>query len=198
MISIRNIKPISALVALLVLAALPAQVLADDELCDHQPIVEFFVPGISGQGTLCQSEEGVRGQLRAAGLAEGEAYTVWWVYIDRPDLCVPDETAPPGFECDFSFFLNDGDPLGVIGRLDSAVAPENGRVVFRDTIRGMRMTSGAIMMLFINAHGPASEDGRALARQLLTPEDPFFGTPHLGIDGGNIALPAAFSFHVVP
>lgn len=198
MISIRCASPIYAFIALLAFVGLPGDLLAEEEVCDHQPIAEFFVPGITGQGTLCQSPEGVRGQLRARGLTPGDAYTIWWIYIDRPDLCVPDFTAPPGFECDFSFFQNDGDPLAVIGRMDSGIAPENGRMVFRDTIAGMQMSSGAIMMLFINAHGSASEDGRALARQLLTPEDPFFGTPHHGIDGGNLALPAALSFHVVP
>lgn len=38
--------------------------------------------------------------------------------------------------------------------------------------------------MLIFGHGPAKTgDGRELARQLLTPEDPDSGAPHLGIDG---------------
>ena len=184
------------LILLLLLCFVFENALADAS-CDKQPVLDLAGLGIGGQALLCQTPGGMKGHVKANGLQPGEAYTVWWIYIDDPSQCIPDDQAPPGQECDYSFFFNDGDPLAVIGRFDSGVAPESGKLHFKDGLSNLVASSGSMVWLFIMAHGEAAQDGRALARQLLTPEDPIFGAPHMGIDGGFVAVPAASSFHVV-
>ncbi len=165
--------------------------------CDEEPVLDLASLGIGGTASLCQTPGGLKAHLRATGLMPGEAYTVWWIYIDDPTQCVPDPDVPPEFACDYSFFFNDGDPLAVLGRFDSGVAPGSGKLHFKDALNGLQASQGAMVWLFIMAHGAAAEDGRARARQLLTPEDPIFGVPHLGIIGGELAVPAASSFHTI-
>jgi hypothetical protein len=159
--------------------------------CDNQPIFDFGL-GISGSATMCVTPGGLKAQMRAQGLVPGDAYTVWWIYIDDPSQCVLVDDS-----CDYSFFFNNGDPLAAFGRMSSGIANEDGELHFGDKVNGMRASSGSEVWLLIMHHGPAAENGRALARQLLTPEDPIFGAPHLGIFGGELATPAAATFHVI-
>jgi len=52
----------------------------------------------------------------------------------------------------------------------------------------------------VNGHGEADfSDGRKLARQLMTPEDPDLGAPHLGnhVDGPSFTI-AAFGAAPTP
>ena len=171
--------------------------LADAE-CDEQPLLDLTGGGVGGVALLCDTPVGVKAHVRANALVPGNAYTVWWIYIDDPSQCEPDFSAPPGYECDYSFLFNDGDPLAAVGRFDSGIAPDSGMIHFKSTVPGMHQSSGSMTWLLINDHGPAStDDGRALARQLLTPEDAIFGAPHLGIVGGAQSVPVAFSIHVV-
>lgn len=166
--------------------------------CDKQGIVDLAGLGIGGTATLCNSNAGLKAHVRAEGLMPGEAYTVWWIYVDNPSACA-NYVGPPGFECEGEFFINQGDPLSVLGRLGSGVAPGNGKIHFKDEVKGLQASSGSVVWLFIMAHGEASDDGRERARQLLTPEDAFFGAPHLGIalPGAVVAIPAASSFHAI-
>jgi len=168
--------------------------LADN--CNVQPVVDLTGGTIGGTAEICQTPGGLKAHLKATGLTAGDAYTVWWIYIDDPSQCDPDPEAPPGFECDYSFFFNDGDPLGVLGRFDSGIAPGSGKIHFKDHVNDMHVSGNSMIWLIINAHGEGAAGGRALARQLLTPEDAIFGAPHLGIDGGIQAIPAAGSFHL--
>lgn len=181
----------------LLLAGLWTNIALGDADCDEQPILDLAGAGVGGMAQICDTPVGLKAHFRANGLAPGEAYTVWWIYIDDPSQCVPDPSAPPGYECDYSFLLNDGDPLAAVGRFDSGIAPENGMIHFKSDVPGMHASSGSMTWLVLNAHGPAATaDGRALARQLLTPEDAFYGAPHLGIVGGALSVPTAFSIHV--
>ena len=154
---------------------------------------------------LCIDAQGVRARLHAKGLEHGDAYTIWFFYWDDPSQCAtpgqcaPGDGAPPG-QCEGPLDLRGFNPLVVLGRLDSAVAPRNGEVNFAGRVRGLRLSSGSQVWLFIAAHGEAhASDNRARARQLLTPEDPFLGAPLLGncVDGSK-SVPAAIAIFNIP
>jgi hypothetical protein len=40
--------------------------------------------GVGGSAALCVSDAGVRASIATSNLAAGNAYTVWFVYFDRP------------------------------------------------------------------------------------------------------------------
>lgn len=187
----------------------------DNRYCDTEPLTNLWEPNIagntlSGKGQVCVTPQGLRGNMRVRGLTAGNAYTVWWVYIDRPDQCVPFWLSPPdvpfpepvGYAgaCSFvDFFTFDPaagilDPLVVFGRMDSAVPSRRGIIRFSGTVRGMKPSPGSQVWMLAFGHGPADmTDGRQLARQLLTPEDPLSGIPHVGIEGRPFGYPS----HVV-
>ena len=160
--------------------------------CDTQPVAALLEPDLNGKATFCVYPGGLRAKIRVKQLNEGDAYTVWWVYFDDPSLCaVPNACA----EVDFG----GANPLGVFGRMDSAVAPASGHVKFSGKVRGMLPSSGSQVWLLVFGHGAADvADGRHLARQLLTPEDPAAGAPHLGIVGGPLGSPAAIAVFNLP
>lgn len=141
--------------------------------------IPFVETEATGSATLCLRPRGLKGHLRLKGLIPGNAYTVWWVYIDDPSSC----SGGPGV-CGVPDFFGDK-PLAVMGRFSSGVAPRRGRLGFWGSLNGLEPTSGSQVWFFTWGHGAASDDGAALARQLLTPEDPNAGIPHLGnaVDG---------------
>jgi len=62
----------------------------------------------------------------------------------------------------------------------------------------MKPSSGSQIWLLMFGHGAADfSDGRHLARQLLTPEDPLAGAPYLGIVGGPTGFPVAITVHII-
>ena len=161
--------------------------------CDTEPVVTLLESTeLSGHGTVCATWRGLRSNMWVRGLTPGFAYTVWWVYIDDTDLCQgpiapfePEGYAGPCGFADFFDFVNvPANPLVVFGRMDSAIPRHHGWTRFSGDVRGMKPSEGSQVWMLIFGHGPAkTEDGRELARQLLTPEDPDSGAPHLGIDG---------------
>jgi hypothetical protein len=173
---------------------------ADDSGCDHQPAMGSFAgPTVSGTGKLCVLPSGLAGQVKLANLDPGAAYTVWWTYLDDPSLCKGDSSGTGGESltggvsgCELADFEGDK-PLGIFGRMASAVAPRTGRLNLRGSLGGMQPSPGSEVWLWLFNHGPAAfGDGDALARQLLTPEDPNAGSPHLGnVVDGQLAGPAA-------
>jgi len=182
--------------------------------CDSQQITSFWEEDIAGspirgRGTVCVTPFGLWSTMSARGLTPGNAYTVWWVYIDRPEQCAgqplpspevipfPEPTAYAG-QCGLAdFFTQDAsgeflNPLAVFGRMDSVIARSGYRTRFAGDFRDFKPRPGSQVWLFIFGHGPANSlDHRALARQLLTPEDPGAGSPHLGIEGRPFGYPAA-------
>lgn len=196
--------------------------------CDHAPVQNFWedvVGGneLSGRGVMCSTPWNTVAELRVRGLTPGNAYTVWWVYIDRPDLCanfpLTPEVAPiPADEpvgyadgCGLAdFFTPDPvavdeqgnpilNPLVVFGRMDEIVPWDQRRVIFKDDLSGFSPSPGSQIWLFVVGHGPADDaDSRHRARQLLTPEDPMSGTPHVGISGQPNGYPAAVAVFRVP
>ncbi len=190
--------------------------------CDQEAVTSYWEQDITGQaikgrGGLCTTPFGMFSSLRLSGLTPGNAYTVWWVYIDKPHDCVgfpltPDNSdvpfpEPAGYagSCGLAdFFTVDpsGDflnPLVVYGRMDGVVAHSKRRTWFSGDVRSFTPDSGSQVWMFVFGHGPADEsDKRQLARQLLTPEDPLSGVPHLGIEGRPFGYPAAVAVFDIP
>ena len=173
---------------------------ADSDGCDHQAAVGSFLgPTVAGTGKLCVLPGGLKGQIKVRNLDPGVAYTVWWTYLDDPSLCTGDSSGTGGASltggvsgCELGDFEGDK-PLGIFGRMASGVAPRSGKLNLRGELGGMQPSSGSEVWLWLFWHGAAaSGDGEALARQLLTPEDPNAGAPHLGnVVDGQRGFPAA-------
>ncbi len=160
--------------------------------CDNQDIVDFGA-GLSGSATMCVLPDGLRAQFRVKGLIPGDAYTIWWVYFDDPSMC-----HNPG-ECGADEDFGGDDPAAVFGRYGSLVANRNGNANLGDSLNGMMPSSGSQLILLMLSHGQANyADAKHMARQLLTPEDPAAGAPHLGniIDGAGF-VPVGATFHVI-
>lgn len=176
---------IGILVLALTLASLPANATNGSASCSRSNLNALEEPA-EGDAKLCIREHSLRATIRAKNLSPGHAYTVWWVYFDDPSHC-----AVP-YECGLIDFSG-ANPQGVFGRMDSAISPRRGAIRFNGNWRGMQPSNGAQIWFLIFGHGPVDyADGRHLARQLLTPEDPNAGAPHLGnfIDG-SLGFPAA-------
>jgi hypothetical protein len=164
---------------------------ADDD-CDKESIIPIGT-AIQGNAILCVDAKGVRGKVQARALTPGDAYTIWFIYFDDPSQCfTPGQCGDPDFA--------GPDPLGVFGRFDSAVGPDNGKVDFSGQVRGLHLSSGSQVWLVVFGHGPANtSDNRHLARQLLTPEDPAAGAPHLGnVVDGLRGAPVAIAIFNIP
>jgi hypothetical protein len=187
--------PVGVLVLLLslgLLSFLPDAAAGADDGCKNASTMALGATPIQGDAFLCIDPQGVHVSQHAKALTPGYAYTIWFFYFDDPSQCetpgqcvpIPD-VAPPG-QCEGPLDLRDFNPVGVVGRLDSAVAPRNGNLDFSGRVRGLHLSRGSLVSIVIAEHGPANaSDNRALARQLLTPEDPFIGAPQLGncVDG---------------
>jgi hypothetical protein len=184
---------------------LPDAVAGDDHGCKKESIVALGDTPIQGDAFLCIDATGVRARLHAKGLEYGDAYTIWFFYIDDPSQCAtpgqcaPGDAAPPG-QCEGPLDLRGFNPVEVIGRLDSAVAPHSGKVTFAGRVGGLRLSSGSQVLLFIAGHGRANaSDNLARARQLLAPEDPALGAPQLGncVDGAR-SVSAGIAIFTIP
>lgn len=211
----KAITGISLLLSALIIQMTPASDSYASESwgCDQQSLTSFweeFVGGnkLTGRGTVCSTHRGLWSTMKVNGLSAGHAYTTWWVYIDDAASCantplpVPDAIPFPepvdyAGACGLAdFFTPDPsgeflNPLVVYGRMDSGIAGPSGKVRFTGDIRDFKPSSGSQVWLFVFGHGPADQsDKRQLARQLLTPEDPLSGTPHLGIEGRPFGYPA--------
>jgi len=177
-------------ICVLFLSAFPfAGAWAHDELgCEVRDVGEIPVveTGVTGRAVFCVKPEGLTGQMTLKGLMPGNAYTTWWIYFDDPASCVGGGDGVCGL-ADFG----GENPLGVFGRMDSGVVSHNGKLIIKGTLNGMEPSSGSQVWLLTFGHGAASDDGRQLARQLLTPENPDFGAPHLGIVGSYLGYPVA-------
>jgi hypothetical protein len=180
-----NIPKLSSILAALAMAVTFNTAQAKGQ-CDNQDIIDlpFGESGVSGSATMCATPGGLKAQIRVQGLVPDNAYTMWWVYFDNQSgndtECeggFPDEAV-----CGFPDFGSEN-PVAVFGRLGSVVAPRNGNAHFGDELSGMQASSGSEVWLLMFGHGAANmTDGRQLARQLLTPEDPNAGFPHLGVN----------------
>jgi len=146
---------------------------------------------IKGNAFLCPGKGGVTAKLEASGLIAGDAYTFWFIYIPDGTTCAADQAT-----C-FGASAGGGQqnvvPAEAFGRMSDVVAPKNGKATISGSIPGLVLSSGSQVWLLLKGHGAANTDSLALARQLLTPEDPTVGAPNLGIIGGNAADNAALT-----
>jgi hypothetical protein len=160
--------------------------------CLDTPLVTMADSGVTGTARLCIGDDGVQAHVATRNLATDNAYTAWFVYFDRPLNCKTQPCMPPDAIGE--------DPVGVLGRMDALVADSSGVGAFEGDLRGLRLSSGSQVHLPIYGHGPAStDDYRARARQLLTPEDPMLGAPGLGVPAAQPqAGPVAVAIFEVP
>lgn len=218
-------KAIGIPLILVLLQSLPASVAYADYgwywNCNRERLVDFWGEAIegnelSGRGLVCATPLGMWSTLSVRGLTAGNAYTVWWVYIDKPDECAATPLPSPevipfpepaGYagRCGLADFFTPSasgdflDPLAVFGRMDSVIAGNERRTRFAGDMRSFQPSPGSQVWLFVFGHGPADQsDKRQLARQLLTPEDPASGVPHVGIDGRPFGYPAAVVVMTMP
>jgi len=208
-----------SMLAVGILCAMPPSAWAGDHNgCQSAEVEGIPVPfnpefenDIGGHAVLCAGRSGLNGFMRVDNLTEHYAYTVWWVYIDEP-VC------PGGgfFGCLWTFFGDeptdflefdpavcgtaipciDEEPKAVFGRMDSGIGKHRGRLRFANRLDDMRASPGSQVWMLMFGHGPASDDGRQLARQLLTPEDPASGFPHVGVLPNG--YPAAVAIFEMP
>lgn len=209
----------SALLAL-ALWTTPSSALADDDEdqgCSSASVEGIPVPfnpefgnDIGGRAKLCAGKHGLNGYMRVDNLTEGNAYTVWWVYTEA-------DCEGGFFGCLWTFFGDDpedfyevgtppcGDafpacidepPVAAFGRMDSGVSKGRGVIRFADRLDDMRVSPGSQVWMLMFGHGPSSDDGLKRARQLLTPEDPISGYPHVGVDPDG--YPAAIAIFEMP
>lgn len=160
-----------------------------DDLCAKVPVTQLGNSGATGHAVLCVNDDGVQTSMRISNLISGNAYTVWFVYFDNPAACASSGFTGPGQPCgsaDLTTPVPDAlhpslAPAGVFGRMDSAVADEDGRARFSAKMQDFKVSKGSLIWLVIFTHGPASTDNHARALQLLTPETPGLGAPGLGL-----------------
>jgi hypothetical protein len=132
---------------------------------------------VSGRAVLVLNNTRTDVLMHAENLTPGVAYTVWFIYFDDTSRClIPHHCAPADLTMPAS------EPEGVFGRMDTAVAGDDGELTFNATLRDFQISAGSAVHLALFAHGPASTtDNQERARQLLTPEAPGLGAPGLGL-----------------
>jgi hypothetical protein len=174
-----NSKVISTIaLALGALCVSPTASASPAGACQQKPIFDASQSGLKGTVTLCKDAGGIAASISAKGLKPGNAYTSWFIYFDNPAAC----TTP--YQC-FTPDLLGPDPLnpvGVIGRMDSGIAGSTGNALFLGKVSGFKPSAGSQVHVVIFNHGAAMiGDGKALARQLLTPEMSPLGAPGMGV-----------------
>jgi len=153
--------------------------------CQEQPIMPLQ-EAVSGKGFLCSGPAGVKAALKTSGLTPGDAYTFWFIYIPNGTACAADEATC--FGASGAGGQQNAVPAEAFGRLSDVVAPKNGEALLIGDVPGLRLSKGSQVWLLLKGHGIANtSDNLALARQLLTPEDPTVGAPNLGIVGSTPA-----------
>lgn len=136
---------------------------------------------IQGSAELCIEPNHITATIRAENLNPGDAYTVWFAYIDDPSQCGYAYGGTPGVCSDPDFILPADSPVGVFGRMDGNIAGPSGKLRFTGKFRDLRFSHGSMVWLIMFGHGPASTtDNRLLARQLLTPQLSVLGAPGEG------------------
>jgi hypothetical protein len=161
---------------LICVAMLALPVLAHD--CDDDETeVEARLtqaPGseVYGSGSVSFNRHIVHADVRLENLVPGDAYTIWFAYLDHPENCQVQK-------CGDADFVGD-DPVGVFGRMDAVIAGRSGRATFSGNFRNLKLSHHSMVWLIVFGHGKASSDHRFLARQLLTPQAPVLGAPGLG------------------
>jgi hypothetical protein len=158
--------------------------------CLESPLASMANSGVVGSAQLCLTEQGVRANVQADNLTNGNAYTTWMVYFDNPSQCSVKPCAPADVMGD--------DPTGIVTRLDGLVAT-GGPETFAGMYHDLHLSHGGEVHIPIFGHGVANEeDHRALARQLLTPQDPGLGVMGGAAADGPMGSPVAVAIFYLP
>lgn len=155
---------------------------ADCPISLNAPVIQQGNSGATGHAALCVNDDGLKAKMKVTNLVPGNAYTVWFIYFDNPAACAVSGCSP----ADLTTPIPDAGhptlaPAGVFGRMDSAVADEDGEARFSAKLQDFKVSKGSLIWLFVFNHGLASTDNQERARQLLTPETPGLGAPGLGL-----------------
>ncbi len=169
------------------LSCIPTAAAADCDLSLKTAVIPNGTT-IQGSAELCIDRNNATVSERTENLTPGNAYTTWFAYIDDPTQCGNYDGGTPGICADPDAVLPAGSPTVVFGRMDGAIAGENGRLHMTGNFHDLRFSHGSIVWIIMFQHGPASAtDNRFLARQLLTPQLPVLGPPGLGApEDGNV------------
>ena len=135
---------------------------------------------LEGSGGICVDAGVVHAAVQVGGLTTGHVYTAWLAYFDHPTLCAQ---SPCGL-----VDLRGDDPSGVLVRVGGGIARDDGEMELRTSLADMQPGTGSQVTLLLLNHGPLiAADGRARARQLLTPQSPDLGSPLGGaaVDGAR-------------
>lgn len=169
--------------AVLPLTAVSASAQASAAECGSsmQTTVQPKGSSIQGSATLCIEPDHITATVSSENHTPGDAYTVWFAYIDDPSQCGYAYGGTPGVCSSKDFTLPADSPIGVFGRMDGNVAGPSGKLGFTGRFQDLRFSHGSMVWLIMFGHGPASTtDNRLLARQLLTPQLSTLGAPGLG------------------
>jgi hypothetical protein len=183
----------AALLGLLLATSAPKLVAAEQcKAKQIQAVIPQNGSSVSGGALLVVNREGAHALMQAENLTPGNAYTVWFVYFSDASKCmIPDHCAPVDLTTPV------GDPVGVFGRMDSAIAGPDGELTFQATVRDFKVAAGSAVHLALFSHGPANTtDLQERARQLLTPENPALGEPGLGVGTQKGFLVGAVMFDI--
>ncbi|HEY3841156.1 MAG TPA: hypothetical protein VGL72_31510 [Bryobacteraceae bacterium] len=184
---------IAGLMCLLLVTSAPKISAADECGTDQsEPVLPRGGSSIAGYGNLVVNNEGADVVIRAENLTPGVAYTAWFIYFDNTSAClIPHQCATADLT------MPSSNPAGVLGRMDSAVAGNNGQLTFRGMLRDFHVSAGSSVHIALYAHGLANPtENLARARQLLTPETPALGAPGLGVGVTNGFLVAGAVFDI--
>jgi hypothetical protein len=159
---------------------------------DHQPVQSENGSTVTGHAVLVVDSSGAHALIHAENLTPGVAYTVWYVYFDDTSRCLTPHQCKPA-----DLVMPASNPEGAFGRMDSAVAGDEGELTFQATLRDFKVSPGSAVHLALFAHGAVSAtDNQERARQLLTPQAPGLGTPGLGVGAQKGFLVGAAMFDI--
>lgn len=131
-----------------------------DAVCAQAPVLAEANSPIGGTAWLCFAEGQVTIETEIDGLGPGLVYTAWLQYFDLPSAC---RSVPCG-EAD----LVGADPAGIGARVDGLIAEAPGRARLAGAFPSLRLSPESRVQLVILTHGPAHDDNKMRARQLLT------------------------------
>lgn len=147
--------------------------------CIESAVTPLADSGVTGMAWLCHDRGHLQPVIQVRGLHEGDVYTAWLAYFERPAACFH---TPCGF-----IDLRGSEPVGVLGRMDGAIAGAGRDLDLRGALRDLHLSPGAQVTLVVLNHGVGNDlSGQARARQILTPQMFDLGAPLAGPIGDPI------------
>lgn len=129
--------------------------------CIDRPLMPVSGGHIRADARLCLTDGGVRPIVELADVTPGSVYTAWLAFLDGT-------TASTRGPCADTHFTTSGE-LTTPGRLDGAVADQDGRVVLSHPLPGSRLDAHTVVELLIVEHarpvliGGAAQNGQFIS-----------------------------------